>query len=79
MSKYTREELRAIFKAMSLITTMGVSIVSCVGIGVFVGWLLDRWLGTEPWLILIFSLLGVVAAFKTIFELFKRVDTGGKK
>jgi len=78
MSKLSKEEMRAIFRAMSLITTMGVSIASCVGMGVFVGWLLDRWLGTSPWLILVFSLLGVVAAFKTIFELFKRVDTGGK-
>jgi len=78
MTKLTKEEIRAIFRAMSLITTMGVSIVTCVGMGVFVGWLLDRWLCTSPWMILVFSLLGVAAAFKTMFELFKRVDTGGK-
>jgi len=53
---------------------MGVSIASCVGLGVFLGWLLDRWLGTSPWLILVFSLLGVAAAFKTMFELFKKIN-----
>ena len=73
MPKLTKEELKAIYRALSLITTMGVSIASCVGLGVFFGWLLDRWLGTSPWLILVFSLLGVAAAFKTIFELFKRI------
>jgi len=73
MPKLTKEELKAIYRALSLITTMGVTIVSCVGLGVFFGWLLDQWLGTSPWLILVFSLLGVGAAFKMIFELFKRI------
>ena len=74
MPKLSKEELKAIYRALSLITTMGVSIASCVGLGVFFGWLLDRWLGTSPWLILVFSLLGVAAAFKTMFELFKRIN-----
>ena len=78
MPKLTKEELKAIYRALSLITTMGVSIATCVGLGVFWGWLLDRWLGTSPWLILVFSLLGVAAAFKTMFELFKKIDPGSK-
>lgn len=75
MSKLTKAEIRAIFRAMSLITTLGISIVACIGMGVFLGWLLDGLLGTTPWLILVFSLLGVVAAFKTMFEMLKRVES----
>lgn len=75
MKKLSKKETRAILQAMSLITTMGISIVVCVGMGVFVGWLLDGWLNTSPWLIFVFTLLGVVAAFKTMFELFKRIGS----
>jgi len=27
------------------------------------GWLLDRWLGTEPWLLTVGSLVGIAAGF----------------
>jgi len=78
MTKLTKTEIKAIFRAMSLITTLGITIVVCVGMGVFVGWWLDRWLNTTPWLILVFSLLGVVAAFKTMIEMLRRVEETDK-
>ncbi len=42
-------------------------------IGVFLGRFLDKLLGTSPWLLLLFSLLGVGATFKAL------LDTGLKK
>jgi ATP synthase protein I len=37
--------------------------------GAIVGWLLDRWLGTSPWLLLVLLALGVVVAFRNIFRI----------
>ena len=37
---------------------VAVDLVAGVAVGVFIGWLLDRWLGTTPWLLLVFFVLG---------------------
>jgi ATP synthase protein I len=43
--------------------------ISCVFVGVFLGRFLDSRLKTTPWLLLVFSLLGVGAALKSFFDL----------
>ena len=60
-------------RAFAMLSQIGLTIIACVGVGIFLGWLLDRLLGTAPWLLLVFSLLGVVAAFKSIFDFSKKV------
>jgi ATP synthase protein I len=37
--------------------------------GAIIGWLLDRWLGTSPWLLLVMLALGVVVAFRNIYRI----------
>lgn len=37
--------------------------------GGLIGWLLDRWLGTSPWLLLILLALSIVVAFRNIFRI----------
>ena len=39
--------------------------------GGIIGWALDRWFGTSPWLLLIFLALAVIAAFRNIFKISK--------
>ncbi len=36
-----------------------------------IGWVLDRWLGTSPWILLVLLALGVIAAFRNIFRISK--------
>ena len=43
---------------------VGVEFVSAVGVGVAIGLLLDYWLETKPWLMIVFFLLGSAAGFK---------------
>ena len=59
-------------RAVSVMSQMGLIVVSCVAVGVFLGWLLDNFLGTSPWLLLIFSLLGMGAALKSLFDFAQR-------
>ena len=56
-------------KALSFFSLIGTTIMACVFIGVFLGRFLDNFFGTSPWLLLVFSLLGVVAAFKAVYDL----------
>jgi ATP synthase protein I len=50
----------------------GVEIVSALIVGVGIGLLLDRWLGTFPWLFLVFFLVGSAAGVMNLFRLFRR-------
>jgi ATP synthase protein I len=48
----------------------GVEVVSALVVGVGLGWLLDRWLGTFPWLFLVFFLIGGAAGVLNVYRLF---------
>ncbi|HJZ82384.1 MAG TPA: AtpZ/AtpI family protein [Pyrinomonadaceae bacterium] len=39
------------------------SLFAAVASGLLAGWLLDRWLGTRPWLLVIGVVLGAAAGF----------------
>ena len=41
-----------------------------IGGGVL-GWALDRWLGTKPWLMLVLLVLSIVVAFRNIYRISK--------
>jgi ATP synthase protein I len=73
MSGGKKPEQNEFALAFSYLLQIGISIIACLAVGIFFGWLLDRWLGTSPWLLLIFSFLGVIAAFKSIFDFAKKV------
>jgi ATP synthase protein I len=49
-------------------------LVGGVIIGGGIGWLLDRWLHTDPWLLLLFGLLGFGGGVR---ELLRRVSASG--
>jgi ATP synthase protein I len=48
----------------------GVEVVSALIAGAGLGWLLDRWLGTFPWLFLVFFVVGGVAGVLNVYRLF---------
>jgi len=39
-----------------------------VGVGGFIGWALDRWLGTQPWLLVLFVALGFTAGVMNVIR-----------
>jgi ATP synthase protein I len=47
----------------------GVEVVSALVVGIGIGWVLDRWLGTWPWLFLVFFVLGSVAGVLNVYRL----------
>jgi len=46
--------------------------VAATFIGLAIGYYLDRWLGTTPWMTLSFLVLGIVSGFRNIFILTTR-------
>ena len=54
--------------------TIGLHFVSATVVGLFIGYWLDDFFGTKPWLIMIFFLLGIVSGFKMVYEDFRRLQ-----
>jgi ATP synthase protein I len=67
-----KKQGRELLRALSFFSQIGITMAACVLIGVFLGRFLDNLLGTSPWLLLLFSILGAVAALKAIFDLGQR-------
>lgn len=57
------------YRALAYFSQIGVTIGASVLVGVLLGRFLDRLLGTSPWLLLVFSLLGVGAAIRSLFRM----------
>ncbi|NLY77162.1 MAG: AtpZ/AtpI family protein [Tissierellia bacterium] len=66
-----KKDNRDIFKNISLITQIGLSMIMPIIIGVYVGGFIDQKVGTQMVFRLIFILLGVAAAFLNLFKLTK--------
>ena len=53
---------------------ISVEFVTTVLVGVGIGYLLDQWLGTAPWLMLVFIFLGLAAAVMNIHRVVRGLD-----
>lgn len=56
---------------------LSTELVAGVFIGVAIGWLLDRWLGTTPWGLIVFLLLGFAAGLLNVMRAAGLVSTSG--
>jgi len=55
--------------ALGLALRVGVELVSALAVGLAIGWLLDAWLETRPWLMLAFILLGGAAGILNVYRM----------
>ena len=47
---------------------LGTELVAAVAVGTIIGFILDSWFGTKPWLIIIFFFLGASAGMLNVFK-----------
>ena len=69
-----REDRKKLYKRAMRYSAVGLEMGFSVAIGVAIGYFLDRYFHTGPWLTLIFLILGVVAGFRGLFSLMKDLD-----
>ena len=55
---------------------VGIELVSALAVGVGIGWLLDHWLGTKPWLMVVFFFLGSAAGVLNVWRAMSGMDSG---
>ena len=57
---------------------LGTELVASVGVGTIIGFILDNWFGTKPWLIIIFFFLGATAGMLNVIRAAKRMQKESK-
>ena len=62
------DEEPSVLRQIARLSTIGVALVAATFIGLGIGYALDKWLGTSPWLTLIFTLFGIAAGFLNLFR-----------
>ena len=53
---------------------LGTELVASVGVGTIIGFILDSWFGTKPWLIIIFFFLGAAAGMLNVVKTANRMQ-----
>jgi ATP synthase protein I len=60
-------------KGLSVAARVGVEMVAATAVGTGMGYGLDRWLGTAPWLLIVGVFLGATAGILAIFRMAKNL------
>lgn len=63
-------------RALSVGFTVLSEFVAAILVGALIGWQSDVWLGTAPWLLVLFLGLGVAAGFWNVFRLSAPKESG---
>lgn len=66
------DDKRQLFRSLGFVSSLGISMVAASFIGLFIGYTLDGWWGTAPWMTLLWLGFGIAAGFRNIFILTRR-------
>jgi F0F1-type ATP synthase assembly protein I len=68
------EDLKRTIKSLGFLSTIGIAMSLSIALGVFLGFYIDRKFGTAPWFFFIFLAFGIIAAFRSLYVMSKRVS-----
>ena len=63
-----RQDRKAFFRELGKYSALGLEMALSVVIGMAIGYYLDRWLGTGPWLTVVWIGLGFAAGVRSLYR-----------
>ncbi len=63
-----------LYKSLLNYSSLGLEMGLCVAIGIAMGYYLDGYFDTKPYLTIAFMIFGVIAAFKSIYTLLRKIE-----
>jgi ATP synthase protein I len=73
------EDKVRLIKQVASYSTLGLEMGLSVAVGVAIGYYLDKWMNTAPWLLIIFIFLGAAAGFRSLYRALKRLEREEKE
>lgn len=73
-----RQNRRSWIRNAGLASMVGIVLVVSTFIGFFFGQWLDGKLGSGPWLMLVFTLMGIAAGFIEVFRIVRQMSDNGE-
>ena len=68
MAPPEKKPLSETVRTIGALSTVGFSFVLAIVIGAYLGWVLDRWMGTSPWMFFLFFVLGLGAGILNVYR-----------
>lgn len=56
---------------------VGIDFGAAIIVGLFIGWVLDRWLDTRPWMMILFFFLGSAAGGMSVYRAMEKLGKKG--
>ena len=56
------------YRKLADVSSLALMLPASIAVGLFFGYWLDKWLGTEPWLLMIMTLLGVASGLISLIR-----------
>jgi F0F1-type ATP synthase assembly protein I len=69
------EDLKRTIRTLGLVSTVGMAMALSIALGAGIGYYLDEFFGTRPWLSLVFLGFGIAAAFRSLYVLYKKAKS----
>jgi F0F1-type ATP synthase assembly protein I len=67
------DDLKKLIRTLGYLSTVGISMALAIGIGALLGYYLDKRFGTGPWLFFVFLGFGIMAAFRNLHLMYKKL------
>ncbi|HEJ83603.1 MAG TPA: AtpZ/AtpI family protein [Desulfobacteraceae bacterium] len=68
------KETKKTFRTLGYLSTVGMAMAFAISLGALIGYFLDKRFGTEPWMFFVFLGFGIIAAFKNLLFMVKKIQ-----
>ena len=66
-------ENKKLIRTLGYVSTVGLAMALSIALGALIGYYLDIKLGTKPWLFFVFLGFGIIAAFRNLYLMYKKI------
>lgn len=67
-----KEDVKRLMKLLTLVSTVGISMVIATVLGGAIGYYFDQWLGTSPYGFIGWLIIGIIAGFRNLYIIMKK-------
>lgn len=60
------------FRKLAEMSSVALVLPSSIAVGLFFGYMLDKWLRTAPWMLLIFLVLGIISGLSGLYRAMRK-------